>query len=402
MNLFSEPKSYNVLRILIFCSQYKPLVGGAERQAEKLSHALLRRGHHVEIVTPLLVPETPLLENEKGLIVRRFPLFHLCKRFPLLRGLGPINLGLMWTQTDRYLRDILPGFDIVHAHSASPLLVAVARVAHNYRKKILCKASIADARSDIGEVERIGISGRFVARKLRDQVDFWIATTKAVGVSLVAAGVKSKRIGYIPNGVFIPKTNSHIGSLVARRFLYLGRLSTNIRRDTPTLIRAFDRLSDEVSGLELAIVGNGDLFEDTLNLVNAIKHNDKVKLPGLQEPQSWLDWADCFVLPSRREGLSNALLEAMAEGLPCIANDIPPNREVLDNGQAGILVPVGDEDALYRAMKILATIPGESDRLGRLARTRAEEEYAIDSVAARCIELYGQVIATNSSQGTLR
>jgi len=114
-------------------------------------------------------------------------------------------------------------------------------------------------------------------------------------------------------------------------------------------------------------------------------------MPGQQQPDTWLKWADCFVLPSRREGLSNALLEAMSFGLPCIANDIPPNREVLDDGSGGVLVPVGDEDELYDAMWSMVTDIEHATAMGQAALRRVESRFAIDSVADRYIDLYGQL-----------
>jgi glycosyltransferase involved in cell wall biosynthesis len=94
------------------------------------------------------------------------------------------------------------------------------------------------------------------------------------------------------------------------------------------------------------------------------------------------------VLPSRREGLSNALLEAMASGLPCIANDIPPNREVLDGGRAGLLVPVEDEEALLKALRGLVTDADNARMWGKRARDRVISTYTIDAVAARYDDLY--------------
>jgi glycosyltransferase involved in cell wall biosynthesis len=200
----------------------------------------------------------------------------------------------------------------------------------------------------------------------------------------------------IPNGVDLPDNLAqHESGKVARRFLYLGRLSTNSRRDIPTLIRAFDRVAARHTDIELALVGNGDLFGDTLALVNACVARDRIQVPGFDTPNKWLSWADCFVLPSRTEGLSNALLEAMAAGLPCIANDIPPNREVLNNGEAGILVPVSDEDRLVEAMEKMASDPVHADLVRTAALKRVSSHYGIKSVAACHMALYEELRRTS-------
>ena len=117
-------------------------------------------------------------------------------------------------------------------------------------------------------------------------------------------------------------------------------------------------------------------------------------MPGFDQPKKWLAWADCFVLPSRLEGLSNALLEAMAAGLPCIANDIPPNREVLDNGNAGVLVAVENCDALEAAMRDMVEDNGKARNFALRARERVEQCYSINSVAVRYVNLYESLLAS--------
>ena len=160
----------------------------------------------------------------------------------------------------------------------------------------------------------------------------------------------------------------------------------------PTLIRAFDRLADQTPEVELALVGDGDLYQETADLVSQCRNRERIQMPGLQDPEPWLRWADCFVLPSRREGLSNALLEAMAHGLPCIANDIPPNREVLDGGNAGILVPIGDEQRLFDEMRDMAMDIGHATKMSEAALFRVQSHYSIDIVADRYIKLYEQLL----------
>jgi glycosyltransferase involved in cell wall biosynthesis len=254
---------------------------------------------------------------------------------------------------------------------------------------VLCKAATADERSDIGKIEDTGASGRLVAWFTRAVIGTWVATTAAVADALVRAGVRADRIARIPNGVALP-----LGSVArvlpngARRFLYLGRLSVQSQRDVPTLINAFDRLARSNPDVELAIVGGGDLYDETRRQAGACQSKARIHLPGFDHPERWLNWADCFVLPSRREGLSNALLEAMAAGLPCIANDIPPNHEVLAGGEAGILVPVGDVGALEKAMRRLVEENGVAEHFGQRAINRAERCYSIDAVAQEYLALY--------------
>jgi len=224
-------------------------------------------------------------------------------------------------------------------------------------------------------------------------IDRWIATTRAVRNSLETYGVGPSKIVDIPNGVALPEIHpAEENYRKIASFLYLGRLSTNSARDIPTLIRAFDRLANQSSDVQLALVGDGDLYQETKSLVDQTRHHTRILMPGLQQPEEWLNWAHCMVLPSLFEGLSNSLLEAMSYGLPIIANDIPPNREVLDDGKAGILVPVGNEQRLYDEMLRLTNNPHFAFRMGANALKRVKERYAIEKVAEQYISLYRQLI----------
>jgi glycosyltransferase involved in cell wall biosynthesis len=380
-----------MLTVLMFCPQFRPIVGGAERQAEKLSKALVQKGVRVTVLTPCFMPDSPAYEEDEGLRIQRFPLLDICKRFPKIRGLGPLNLLSLGAQTSRAVMRQLDDVDVVHTHIASPLTAFAMLTAQIKGIPVICKVAMADKRNDLGELSIIGIGGPFLARTMISRLDCWVATTQAVRDSLESSGVDPQKIVGIPNGVVLPESQVMcLDRPSVSRFLYLGRLSTNIARDIPTLVNAFDRLADQFPFAELALVGDGDLYQETADLVAKTQNRHRIVMPGLQQPEKWLAWADCMVLPSRREGLSNALLEAMSYGLPCIANDIPPNREVLDNGSAGILVPVGDKDRLYYEMQRLATDQNLSSKMGVSALNRVKEHYSIDAVAEQYINLYQQ------------
>ena len=287
----------------------------------------------------------------------------------------------------------LKGSDVLHCHLASLQTAAAALAGRIAHVPVLCKAATADHRSDLGQVEKTGATGRLVAWLVRTCIQYWVATTVAVEEALIRAGVDPAKIVRIPNGVErSDQLDSGGGRAKVKAFLYMGRLSTNTQRDVPTLIKAFDRVATAYPDVELAIVGGGELLEETRRLAEACAARDRIHLPGFDQPEKWLAWADCFVLPSRREGLSNALLEAMAAGLPCIANDIPPNREVLDDGNVGVLVPVEDCDALEAAMRRMVEDVEMARRFALKARERVERCYTIRAVADRYAHLYESLL----------
>jgi len=378
-------------RVLMFCPQFAPLIGGAERQAEKLGKALCRAGVDVRMLTPRLDKGSPRDEVREGLPVQRFGLSDLSRRVPGLRGISLVNgpwiaMQIMW-RVWREAHDV----DLVHCHIGGLQTVAAACGARLRGLPVICKAAMAGERSDLGEMARSGMTGRITAWVSKFAFTLWIATTQAVKHALQRAGVDEEVIAVIPNGVELPAVRSPPRTLPVRRFLYLGRLSTNIERDVPGLIRAFERLADEIDGVELALIGGGNLLEDTRALAATCRHADRIQVPGQGAPAEWLAWADGFVLPSRREGLSNALLEAMAAGLPCIANDIPSNREVLDDGEAGILVQVENIDQLHLAMFRLATDGHHAASVAGKSSERVASLYSIASVAQRYEQLYANL-----------
>lgn len=379
----------------MFCPQFRPFVGGAERQAEKLAVALAAAGCRVTIITPRLDPDSPGREEVSDVTIERFPLADLSRGYPV-PGIALLNIPYILWQVARAVSARLQGADVLHCHLASLQSAGAALAGRIAGIPLLCKAATADDQSDLGEIKKTGASGWLMAWLVRTFIQNWVATTAAVAMALVRAGIEPNKIVRIPNGVELAdglNRARQVGRV--RRFLYLGRLSKTAHRDVPTLVRAFARMASKHSDLELAIVGGGDLLDETKQLAKTCIGQDRILMPGFDCPEKWLAWADCFVLPSRLEGLSNALLEAMAAGLPCIANDIPPNREVLDDGNAGVLVPVDNCEALEKAMLDMVESSGRAAHFALKAKQRAEQCYSIKAVAARYVRLYESLLAFN-------
>lgn len=385
------------LSVLMFCPQFRPKVGGAERQAEKLSKALSKKGVRVTVLTPQFVRESPMYEEDAGVSIYRFPLFDLSKRFSWIRGLGPLNLPIIRAQVIGALLEHIDNVDVLHAHIASPMSAFAMQAAKRRQVPAVCTVATAGIKSDFGNmiaIGTIGIGGRLLVKAMIKKLDHWVAISQAVVVSLTEWGVPIQRITKIPNGVDLPTLDNYSGRAHSvKRFLYLGRMARTAERDVPTLIRAFDRLASHSSDVELALVGGGDLYQETVDLVSQCRNYNRIHMPGFQTPDPWLRWADCFVLPSRYEGLSNALLEAMSYGLACIANDIPPNREALDNGRSGVLVPVGDEIKLYETIFLMSNDAEFADAMRKAALGRVRSHYDIGAVATRHVDLYESLLS---------
>ena len=380
-------------RILMFCEQFHPRVGGAERQAQKLARALMDLGCNVEVLTPRHNPSWQSTEDVDGVRIHRFPYVDISSRVRGIRGLGVPNAAFGFWQVRRALHALMGRFDVLHGHIASPMVVYAMDCAHAAGRRAICKIAASGPRWDLEVLRRTSLAGGWLARHALARFDMWIAVSEGIRRQLEESGVEASRIRSIPNGVLVPKVEPGAEPAPARKFLYLGRLSATAGRDVPTLLRAFDQLARDLPDCELCLVGGGEHQGEIRELLASLPDAGKrTRMVGFEPPGPWLEWADVVVQPSLAEGMSNTILEAMAAGTCCIANDIPPNREVLANGKAGILVSVGNVEALAAAMREMAVTPGMPQLWGQRGRIRALEVYSMEKVASQYLSLYTDLL----------
>ena len=152
-----------------------------------------------------------------------------------------------------------------------------------------------------------------------------------------------------------------------------GRLSE--QKNMPLLLKAFARFSADYPEFKLRIFGEGELREELTALAESLKIADKVELPGRSTTLlEKMNSAAMFVLSSDYEGMPNVLLEAMCMGMPSLSTDCPSGgpRELIDDGVNGLLVPVGDVDALHKAMEQMADPDFARQMADAAYRTREE------------------------------
>ena len=148
-------------------------------------------------------------------------------------------------------------------------------------------------------------------------------------------------------------------------------------------------LRDEQPNIHAAIAGEGPSRWQLDKQVRANGMDRIVHLLGHRsDVPALLAAADIFALPSHREGLPLALLEAMASGLPVIATDVGGCCEVIENGRNGILISPGSPEQMARAIKRLALDEGLRRALGDAARQTIEQRFSIDRMVRQVEELY--------------
>ena len=146
-----------------------------------------------------------------------------------------------------------------------------------------------------------------------------------------------------------------------------GRLSP--QKNIPLLLEAFARFSPGHSDYKLRIFGEGELRQELTELTRSLQIADRVELPGRSTALlEKMNSCAMFVLSSDYEGMPNVLLEAMCMGMPCISTDCPSGgpRELIEDGVNGLLVPVGDVEALADAMERMAD-PGFAGQMADAA-----------------------------------
>lgn len=135
-------------------------------------------------------------------------------------------------------------------------------------------------------------------------------------------------------------------------FSFVGRVVKD--KGVNELVMAFNRLSGEIRGIHLVIVGSEESALDPISEESRdiIRKNDCIRTVGMQSDiRPYVTLSDAFVLPSYREGFGQVLMEAGALGVPCITTDITGCNEIIQNGINGRIIPPRDEQALYEAMK---------------------------------------------------
>lgn len=225
--------------------------------------------------------------------------------------------------------------------------------------------------------ENQGNAQEFINRKL-------VAQDKIVVLN--GAGVNLEHYAYTPVSSYQEEEQNEESRAGKMHFLYLGRIMKE--KGINELFTAMRRLHEEYGDrVVLDIVG---FFEDEYkNTVEKMVEDGIAVFHGFQEEtRPYYAMADCIVLPSYHEGMSNVLLEASAMGRPVITSDIPGCREAVEDGKSGYLCEVKDAGMLYAKMKqMVDKSVEERDAMGRCARKRMEEMFDKNRIVEQTVEI---------------
>lgn len=268
---------------------------------------------------------------------------------------------------------------VVHTHSEGPLLygTAAARLARVPR--------VVHTRHhgpDLGRSRRVLALMALAAR----WVDRLVCVADDGARHAVAEGVPASRVLTVWNGIDLDRFG-YLGPAPDGPAVVVARLDPV--KDHPTLLRAVGLARRAGSDLRLEVAGSGSSEAELRSLAESLGLADAVRFLGaVDDVPSLLGRARLLVLPSRMEGISLTLLEAMARGLPVVATRVGGNPEVVVDGETGHLVAAGSPEALADAMLDVWNDPEAGRGLGRAGRARVEAHFDVRRTVGRYEAIY--------------
>ena len=317
--------------------------GGAERAMLNLAHGLAGRGCAVDLV--LAQAKGPYL-SEVHDSVRIVDL----KASRVLTSLPTLA---------RYLRREQPEALLSTLDYANIVALWARRLAGIPRRVVVNEQNTI-SRSARNSARRRQRMVPHLVRRFYPWADYVIGNSHGVAADLLqVTGLPPERIKILYNPVVTPEVREKARAPLNHPWFEAGQPPVTLaagrltkQKDFPTLIRAFAQVRQTRSA-RLLILGEGPDRPALEALVNQLGLEDDAAMPGFVEnPYAYMRRASLYVLSSRWEGLPTVLIEALYCGPPIIATDCPSGpREILADGQHGLLVPVGDVTALTQAIE---------------------------------------------------
>jgi glycosyltransferase involved in cell wall biosynthesis len=279
--------------------------------------------------------------------------------------------------------------DILHVHTADWIAGLATFSGRIFRIPVICKGANMPVFPPLS-----GVPLAWFFEKWRKR-PYFIALTEAMRENLIENGVNHETISVIPNGVLT--VTSTVAVENNRNFLYIGNFSqTAAHKAFDILIQAWAEVNRKRPDARLIMVGGGDIapWQEYARKCNCA---DSIQFAGYQNDIiPFIQTSCCLLLPSRKEGISNALLEAQSYGLPAIVSDIPGNTEIVTNRKNGIVVPVADVVALANAIVEVADDAKLRKILGAEAKQMIEERFSMKRVAQSIYTQYCKLTTGDS------
>ena len=381
-------------RVLMITGAYHPEISSGGMQCRSMAEQLRGRAE-VHVLTTSVDPALPRHDRIDDIPVTRIRV-DVRSDVSKLRAFRRMVIDLV-----RLVRRA----DIVHLHGYSTKNVLATIIAKAFRKPVVMSLHTAGF-DEPAVIEQQGSLALWAFLS----ADLYLSVSRGLVETYLAAGLPADKIRLVPNGIdidrFRPATSEEQR---ARR----GRLG--IALDSPMIVFvgffSADKQPRVLFDAWLAQLRNGGpqaslvfvgatrsaYFEVDESIADGIQADAEaggvahlLRFAGVtHDVPSYLQAADLFVLPSKREGLPVALLEAMSCGLPCVASRLPGATDaIIEHDVNGLLVTPGDASELAGAIATLLPDRPRCARLGAAARATIESRYSSATVADRWLEAY--------------
>jgi glycosyltransferase involved in cell wall biosynthesis len=315
-----------------------------------------------------------------------------------------VEHGKLDVRVLRALREIILRHDInlIHSHDYKTDLFAYLLRRWLGKKQF---ALISTAHAWV----MLGLKGEIYRRLdllLMGRFDHLIAVSHATKNEMVAAGIAPQLVTVIRNGIDTDAWAPSRSSASLRKQLgleqafpvvgYVGRIMPE--KDLETWLRAAALVAARFSESQFVLVGEGKdgaILDQLEGLARDLGIAGRVHFIGYREDLLPVySTFDIFVLSSRREGLPNSILEAMAMGLPVVTTDVAGAKELVIDGTTGFVLPQVDVNGLTKSIMILADNESLRRRMGIAGRKRVESDFSFAGRLCRIEALYKEIIAS--------
>ena len=387
----------NKTRVCMIAYKCPPLHSGAGTQALRLAKKLRERG------TPIFMLTANRTRAEREGFIEGVKVYWLPAFGP--KRIKPLTFVLA---ASLFLLRNRSTYDIVHLHGAYWRIAPIILIAKLLRKKIIVKMT------SLGTDDPVTIRRRLFGSILLSTVamaDAVVAITDGLTNSYIQAGLPLARLARIPNGVDT-KVFKPVGSktrrtlritfgipLTAPVVLFVG--AVRWLKGVDLLLTAWQTVQKRFPEAILILVGPistssgpyGRPFAEYIDdYISSHLSPQNIRILGQQvDVQRFYQMADVFVLPSRLEGLPNALLEAMACGLPCVGSDIPSIHGIITNKKNGLIFESENTEQLADAISSLLSNEQKARELGQRAREAVMTRYSLESVTEAYLHLYDRL-----------
>lgn len=359
------------MRILLINYEYPPLGGGAATATQALARCFIQLGHDVTVLTSGIGDNVGETSEGGARIIR----LHI-RRARNDRASMAEMLRFLWRAAltlPRVHRNSRPDFAIVFfAVPCGPIgLLLKSR----YRVPYVVSLRGGDVPGFLPELDRFHAILAPIRRRCLRRAQSVVANSPSL--AQLARQADGGSVMMIPNGVdterFSPRPDRTPRDVF--RFIFVGRLTAQKR--LALTLQTFKRLHDQrknTGSLHLSVIGDGPLRGELEQAAVQLGIAPFVQWHGWVHRELLADLyqsADCLLHTSNIEGMSNTVLEGMASGLPVISSDGPGNRDIVIDGENGLVFPVDNGDALLQAMVSVTSDQELLQRLGSASRRRA-------------------------------